>query len=151
MLFWDRDLDSRELDMQECCETIAIEPLAPPAADRRPTALIVDDDPGCAYLWTRYLGTGWHPLITTRGEEALGLAKSHCPDLILLDINLPGMNGWDVLTCLRADPATHEVPVIICSGAWEPTRWQRLGANGYLLKPVRPEAFRDMVARTVSL
>jgi CheY-like chemotaxis protein len=119
--------------------------------DQRPTALIVEDDPDCAHLWTRYLGNTWRPLLTSRGEEALGLARLKRPDLILLDINLPGMSGWDVLAILRADPGTREIPVIICSGVYEPTRGRAMGAQGYLLKPVRFETFRRTVQSAVGV
>lgn len=79
-------------------------------------------------------------LITAiQGRLGLELARQHRPDLILLDLNLPDMNGIDVLTALRADPATQAIPVAIVSADATPGQADRLRANGaiaYLAKPL---------------
>jgi CheY-like chemotaxis protein len=74
-----------------------------------------------------------------QGGLGLELARHHRPDLILLDLHLPDMHGAHVLETLRADPATHAIPVIILSADATPGQIGRLldaGANDYLMKPL---------------
>jgi CheY-like chemotaxis protein len=87
--------------------------------------------------------SGWQLVSTTRGEEALPLAQQERPAVIVLDVRLPGKSGWEVLRELKADHATQDIPVVICTGWEEETRSQVEGADGYLRKPVR---YRDFVA-----
>jgi CheY-like chemotaxis protein len=76
----------------------------------------------------------------TRGDSGLDLARRERPDLILLDINLPGMNGYDVLGALQLDPATRAIPVIALSADAMPIdieRARRAGFADYVTKPVQ--------------
>ena len=75
--------------------------------------------------------------VLTDGEEALKLAQSRAPDLILLDIMLPKMNGFDVLRTLKREPATSPIPVIVLSNLDQQNdaaRARELGAVGYRIK-----------------
>lgn len=64
---------------------------------------------------------GCRTIVAKDGKEAIELAKSQIPNLILMDLVLPQMNGWEVITAIRADDATHNIPIIILSDyCWEP-------------------------------
>jgi CheY-like chemotaxis protein len=106
-----------------------------------PLVLIAEDDTHSLYLMERYTRTsGCRPLATTRGENVLTLARQEKPAVIFLDLMLPGMNGWEVLQALRADPVTQHIPVIICTALNEADQALEAGA-GYLHKPVYYQDF----------
>jgi chemotaxis family two-component system response regulator PixH len=120
-----------------------------PEPDRRqlPTALVVEDDMACVYLWRRYMKeSGFRPVSTASGKEALELAQCEHPSLVVLDVMLPDVQGWEVLQALKADPATQDIPVIICSGFYEKERSVARGADGYLQKPVLYDDFVRVLA-----
>jgi CheY-like chemotaxis protein len=108
--------------------------------DRR-QILIVDDYAGARYLRSRILtDAGYEVVEAENGEDALRLAGSVMPALILLDVNLPDISGTEVCSRLRRDPATATIPVIQITGAWlsEDARRRGIasGANAYLTEPV---------------
>jgi CheY-like chemotaxis protein len=106
------------------------------------TVLLVEDDPAFIYLIQRYADKGGCRLVSTaRGDEALELARREWPVLILLDIMLPGMDGWQVLRELKADASTSGIPVVLCSALSEEARGVEEGADGYLRKPVLYQDF----------
>ena len=114
--------------------------LRPKAAT--PLLMIVEDDSQSLYLIERYASTSGCRLVSAwEGKEALTLAQQARPTLILLDIVLSGMMGWEVLQILRADPLTCDIPIIICSALDEADRAQEAGAVGYLRKPVYYQDF----------
>jgi putative two-component system response regulator len=106
-----------------------------------PLILIVEDDVNSMFLMERYTrSSGCRALGTTSGENALALARQEKPDVIFLDLMLPGMTGWEILQALRADPLTQPIPVIICTAL--NVADQALAANaGYLHKPVYYQDF----------
>jgi len=106
-----------------------------------PLVLIVEDDPNSLYMMERYArSSGCQPLATTSGEKALELARQKQPDVILLDIGLPDILGWEVLQALRANPLTSQIPVIICTALTVAD--EALKANaGYLHKPIYYQDF----------
>lgn len=104
------------------------------------TVLLVDDDRASLDLMTAYLSaTPVQALRARDGLEALALARTANPVAVVLDIRLPRMDGWEVLTRLKADPVTRSIPVVVVSIVDERQRGLRLGAAAYLLKPVRRE------------
>ena len=108
--------------------------------DRRPI-LIVDDYAGARYLRSRLLNdAGYEVLEASGGEEALRMAIEARPALILLDVNLPDVNGTEVCRRLKQDPQTARIPVIQITGAWlsDEARQQGIasGADQYLTEPV---------------
>ena len=112
-----------------------------------PTLLIVEDDPEDLYLIRRHAqSSGCRMVNTGLGEEAVALARQEKPAVILLDIQLPGINGWEVLWELKAESVTHPIPVLMFSGFDEVERSQAQGATGYLKKPVRYQDFLDALA-----
>lgn len=109
-----------------------------------PTFVIVEDDLQSLYLMERYVRrSGFRPVFTTQGENALTLARQERPAVIVLDLGLPGMSGWEVLRALKADPATRDIPVILYSGLNKIEEGLEAGAVGYLHKPVYYQDFLD--------
>ena len=79
-----------------------------------------------------------------QGQLGLDLARQHHPDLILLDLHLPDLPGWDVLAALQADEATSNIPVVAVSADATPRQAERLlklGARAYLTKPLDVDRF----------
>jgi CheY-like chemotaxis protein len=107
----------------------------------RPTLLVVDNHADFVRLVGLYLtGSDWDVIGTTTVDEAVRVAQQRHPTVILLDVIIPGRDGWDLLLDLRGHPATLDIPVIICSVLREPQMATALGATAYLQKPVsQPE------------
>jgi CheY-like chemotaxis protein len=104
----------------------------------QPRVLMVEDHPDIADLYQLKLQLeGYRVAVASDGVAGLGLARSLLPDLILLDIHVPYLDGLQVLAALREDEATDEVPVIVCSEDDNPQlikEAHRLGAVAYLVK-----------------
>jgi CheY-like chemotaxis protein len=103
--------------------------------------LIVDDYPGARYLRSRILSEGGYEVLEAgTGAEALAVARTRKPSLILLDVNLPDISGFEVCEQLKRDPTTAAIPIIQITGAWlsEEDRRRGLGsgADAYLVEPV---------------
>ena len=108
----------------------------------RPTILVVDDTPDNLKLMSGLLKDLYKIKIANGGEKALAIAASDSPpDLILLDIMMPGMDGYEVCRRLKCDPATRDIPVIFLTAMAE-TRDEekglKLGAVDYITKPISP-------------
>jgi CheY-like chemotaxis protein len=101
------------------------------------TLLAVDDNEGLIDLFRRYLsGHGWQVVAAPSASEARRLLAEATPTAIALDVMMPGEDGWDLLTSLKADPATRGIPVIVCSVLRQPELARSLGAAAFLPKPV---------------
>ncbi len=102
------------------------------------TILIVEDQPGFRRIYRDILESEGYAVLTAEdGEKGLDLARFHRPDLVLLDLGLPRMNGYEVLRKIREDVSMDKVKVIIFSVMGEEKDVQKgisLGANGYVLK-----------------
>lgn len=118
--------------------------------DRR-HVLIVDDEP-LILASTRLVlrSAGFRVTTTDSGNEAVAIAGDEMPDLILLDIMMPEVDGWETLGRLREDPRTNRIPVVIFT-AREHTRGRQLaremGARDYLQKPFEAEQLIELVHR----
>jgi signal transduction histidine kinase/CheY-like chemotaxis protein len=101
------------------------------------TMLVIDDDPAVRELLPRCLAPAGMSVVTAAsGEEGLRLAKELHPDMITLDVLMPGMDGWTVLTALKAAPDLADIPVIMLSIMDDPGKGFVLGASDYLVKPI---------------
>lgn len=111
--------------------------------------LVVDDSPTDAHLISEILKKNGYQVITaTSGEEGVAKAKSSKPDLILMDIVMPGMSGFEATRAITKDPDTSGIPVIICSTKGQETdkAWGlRQGAKDYLVKPVNEKALMEKI------
>jgi len=117
-----------------------------PAA-QRPTVLVLDNHPDFINLVQRYLAAdGWIVVGATDVGRAQALLAERCPDAILLDVMMPGQDGWDLLISLNAQPETRRIPVVVCSVLYEPEVARALGAVSYLPKPVSQEALLAVLA-----
>lgn len=108
--------------------------------------LVVDDSPTiCAVLGKMLNQAGYSVITAGDGEKAIALACSEQPDLIFLDIVMPGLSGFDVLRTLRREPLTHGIPIVMISGNLQATEQfyvQRFGADDFMKKPFgRGEVF----------
>jgi CheY-like chemotaxis protein len=104
---------------------------------RQSVVVIIDDDRATLELLTAYLvGTGVQVVRAHDGIEGLEEIRRRRPVAVVLDIRLPGIDGWAVLDALRSDETTRRVPVIIVSILDEKSRGLALGAASYLTKPV---------------
>jgi CheY-like chemotaxis protein len=106
-------------------------------SDGRPLVVVIEDDPNSAELVALHLdAAGLRALQVRTGEEGLAAVRQLGPSAIVLDIRLPGMDGWEVLAALKASPETADTPVIVMSVLPERGRGFALGASDYLVKPV---------------
>jgi DNA-binding response OmpR family regulator/anti-sigma regulatory factor (Ser/Thr protein kinase) len=113
-----------------------------------PTIVVIEDDPRSAELIGLHLrAAGLRVLVAGTGEAGLELVRAEQPVAVVLDIHLPGMNGWEVLTELKSDPTTAAVPVVVVSVEPERGRGFALGATEYLVKPVSGEHLLAAVTR----
>jgi CheY-like chemotaxis protein len=109
--------------------------------------LIVDDNDKIIDLFRRYLsGQDWVVKWATNGTEAFQKIAEGRPTVIMLDVMIPGEDGWEILMRIRKSPDTLDIPVIICSVVQEPQLAQSLGATGYLPKPVSQLALVNALA-----
>jgi signal transduction histidine kinase len=103
----------------------------------RQRMLVIDDDPAVCELMTRLCCKAGYDVVTAAtGEEGLRLAREKQPNLITLDVVMPGMDGWAVLKTLKADPHLSAIPVVMITIADDRQRGLALGAADYLVKPV---------------
>lgn len=113
---------------------------SPPAAARAPRVLIAEDDPQSAELLEEYLGqTAYEIQTAADGEEALRKVRAWQPDVILLDIMMPKLSGFEVCKQLRADPATRDVTVLMVTALDQISDMERAaewGTDDFLTKPV---------------
>ena len=102
--------------------------------------LVVDDSRTVVHgLRTVLEQDGYYVMEAYDGMTAIELAKAHQPDIILMDVIMPGLNGFQATRKIRKDPATHSIPIIIISATEQPTEqfWlTKLGANDFLSKPI---------------
>ena len=124
------------------------------APDQRPRLLLVDDEPTNLQVLRHVLQADYRLLFATDGARALQVAREQLPQLILLDIMMPGMDGYAVCRALKADPATAGIPVIFITAlddSQDETAGFDVGGVDYLTKPVSPPVVRARVRTHLSL
>lgn len=113
--------------------------------------LVVDDSPTERWFFTDLLGrSGYKVSTASSGDEALAKVRAERPNLIVLDVVMPGQSGFQLTRTLTRDPATMDIPIILCSSKNTETDriWGlRQGASEYLTKPVRPEELLERIAQ----
>lgn len=116
------------------------EPATAVSSASSPSILVVDDEADARELLRRMLTkAGFHVIPASDGQEALDLARQTKPDAITLDVMMPGMDGWAVLSELKADPATRDTPVVMLTIVDDKQHGYTLGASDYLTKPIDRE------------
>ncbi|MCM5677974.1 two-component system response regulator [Schlegelella sp. S2-27] len=121
----------------------------------KPTVLVVDDTPENLSLMSRLLKESYRVLVANSGERGLRIALGETPpDLILLDIMMPGMDGYEVLSHLKGDPRTQTIPVIFLTAMSQEEDEEKglnLGAVDYITKPISPPLVLARVATHLHL
>ena len=117
--------------------------------------LVVDDEPDIVRVVVRILEALDHQVDTAHdGAEALAKVHAAHPDVIILDLNLPGMNGFEVCERLRSDPSTRAIPIVMMTAAYvsidDARRGQTSGADEYVVKPFLREVLIHNVERLLS-
>ncbi len=111
--------------------------------------LIAEDEPDIRDLVAFTLRFAGHEVVTaSNGEEAVQVAKKEAPDLIILDVRMPRMTGYDACRLIKNDPGLSAVPVIFLSAKGQESEIQdgmNAGAEEYLLKPFAPDQLTDRV------
>ena len=112
--------------------------------------LVVDDSPPERHVLVELLTRNGYQVITAEnGEEGIEKAKAELPDLVLMDVVMPGLNGYQATRTLTRDEATKNIPVIVCTSKGQETDkiWGlRQGAQDYLVKPVNAEELLSKIA-----
>ena len=122
--------------------------------ETRSTLLVVDDAPGIIDILIDALGEDYTMRVATNGTSALNIMQKARPDLILLDIMMPGMDGFEVCRRLKDDPATRDIPIIFLTALNEDadeTRGLALGAVDYITKPFNPAIVKARVRNHLEL
>jgi signal transduction histidine kinase/CheY-like chemotaxis protein len=128
----------------------APEPDAEYSADGRPLLLVIDDDSAALQLVRDYLGEDDYQVIGIGSPaQALDLARTLQPSVIITDVMMPDMTGWELLRMLKAEDETAGIPVIILSIMDEKTTGFYMGAADYLIKPIRRESLIEALARVM--
>ena len=118
------------------------------ATEGAPAVLVIDDDPTVHDLMNRFLSKeGLRIVAATSGEEGIRLARETHPAVITLDVLMPGMDGWAVLTALKSDPDLVDIPVIMLTIMDEKHMGYALGAADYLTKPIDWERLTGLLLR----
>jgi len=125
-----------------------LDALEPESSENGPLVLIADDEEPARELLRRTLTRhGYRTVLACSGPEALSKARSHRPDVITLDVMMPGMDGWSVLTALRADRDLASIPVLMVTMVDDQNLAVSLGASDFLTKPVDRGQLLAAVAR----
>jgi CheY-like chemotaxis protein len=123
--------------------------VAQPSASGARRVLVVDDEHAIRIVCrVNLVAAGIEVLEAADGETGIELARRERPDLILLDVMMPELDGWDVARTLAADPATRDIPIVFLTARAEMTdrrQAQHLGGVGYIVKPFDPVDLGDVV------
>jgi len=134
--------DDRELHPVDLSALMAqlkqrVESTAVSSKEKGLTILVVDDEKHIRELLKQELGeAGYHVQVAENGRDALETIRKQRPDLVILDVMMPEMNGFDVAAVLKNDPNTMDIPIIILSIVQDKERGFRLGIDRYLTKPI---------------
>lgn len=116
-----------------------------------PLVLVIDDDPSQRELLDRMLGAAGYTVVTAGdGQAGLDAIAAMRPDVVILDVMMPGLNGYQTCRQLKTDPVTSSVPIILLTSKSEPTDafWAtQVGADVYLTKPVELAPLLENIRR----
>lgn len=119
----------------------------------RKTVLLVEDNDDNRHVYALILRHAGYRVVEARtGDEAVSLARSELPDLILMDISIPKLDGWEATQRLKSEDGTRDIPIIaLTAHALEEDRQKAIqaGCDGYLAKPVEPRRVVQEVERFV--
>ncbi len=117
------------------------------------TICVIDDEVETTELAKIVLELeGYNVIIANDGKEGIELVKKELPDLIILDISMPGVNGLEVAQQIRNDPETKDIPILMLTArvyAWDREEGLKAGANEYLTKPISGNELLKIVRRYI--
>jgi CheY-like chemotaxis protein len=120
-----------------------------------PSILVVDDNPENLKLMQAILASSAYEIRTARdGVETLTMLEHYQPDVLLLDLQLPGLDGLTIARRLKSDPARRHIPIIAVTAyamKGDEAKAMSAGCDGYLTKPVDKRALRELVAKLLRL
>lgn len=123
------------------------------AGARRLLALLVDDDADTREMYGAYLrASGFQVLIATNGLEAIESAEREHPDVVVMDLMMPRLNGWEAIRRLKGDRRTRRIPIIACTGNVIGSSVERAldaGCDGYVTKPCLPAVLLAEIRRVL--
>ena len=124
------------------------------APDEKGTILIVEDDEDTQYVYRLILeANGFEVLTAASGTDGLRLAREELPSAVLMDVSIPGMDGWTVTRLLKEEEATAALPVIVITAHAFPEdrkRAEEAGCDGFLTKPCEPRVVLEEVWRVTA-
>ena len=123
-------------------------------AHGKPKLLVVDDQPINIQVMHQVFGADYQVFMATNGEQALSICQTNPPDLVLLDVMMPGMDGFEVCARLKANTETRNIPVIFVTAhtdAAQETHGMNVGAVDFFSKPVNPAVVRARVKTHLTL
>ena len=110
------------------------------------TILVIDDDPAFLEIMMRFLThEGYRVVMTSSGMEGINIAKALRPLAILLDVNMPEMDGWHVLSELKDTPEIAHTPILMVSVLKELQKKEAIGASGLITKPIQRELLLETI------
>jgi two-component system alkaline phosphatase synthesis response regulator PhoP len=117
------------------------------------TLIIADDEPTIRLLVTSILGKSYNMITAANGQEVLDIVSRNRPDLVLMDIMMPTMDGYSACASLKKDPETADIPVVMLTGVGHELNKvlaEQMGAEGYITKPFSAEDLKEMVKKHLS-
>jgi PAS domain S-box-containing protein len=148
------ELNIKTLDMNTLVKQLRehVVQNAPASNSGNKTVLVVDDDANIRQLLRQQLEAEGYTIREAKdGLEAIASVKKAAPDLIILDVMMPGVNGFDVAAVLKNDPKTMTIPIIILSIVEDKERGYRLGIERYLMKPIETETLLHEIGTLIPL
>jgi len=116
------------------------------------TLIIADDEPTIRLLVSSILGKNYNMLTAADGQEVLDIVSQNKPDLILMDIMMPTMDGYSACASLKKNPRTADIPVVMLTGVGHELNKvlaEQMGADGYITKPFNSQDLREMVNKVL--
>ena len=116
------------------------------------TVLIVDDDRDARFVFSAILNfDGYHAIEALDGARGVAMAREHHPDLVIMDVNMPYVNGIEAVRLLHEDEATRDIPVILITAGdlASVTEAKEAGVSGVLPKPIEPRRLMEEAARII--
>ena len=120
--------------------------------EARPTVLLIDDCEPHRSMYEMTLEAQFDVVTAARGQDGLRLAATSQPDAILLDVLMPGMDGWETCTRLKSDPVTESIPVLLLTGATDidlTDHAMAVGACDVLTKPCSPDRLLGTIQKVL--
>jgi two-component system cell cycle response regulator DivK len=120
--------------------------------DERPLVLLVEDHADTRQMYAEFLGSTFRMREAADGNEALASVRANPPDVLVTDLSLPGIDGFELMALMRADPALRSIPIVCLSGYGGQAHDDRARAAGctrILQKPCLPDALADVVAEVL--